>query len=51
MFSEWGTMSMEQSKYLLHTCPPADLATYAIQTIVKDNKLKNAAIIYDKSFG
>ena len=47
----WQNLTIKQQQYLLQVRPPGDILPEVIKTLVKDSKIKNVAILYDKTFG
>jgi len=50
-FSDWRDLSVEQEKYLVQIRPPGDVITGAIRTLVMNQNISSAAVIYDETFG
>ena len=49
--SDWRDLSVEQEKYLIQVRPPGDVMTGAIRTLVINQNISSAAVIYDDTFG
>lgn len=47
----WRNINAEQKNYLVQVMPPADVIPEIIRTIVEKQKIANAAILFDDSFG
>lgn len=48
---QWRNIDDEQQKYLIQIMPPNDLIPEVIRTIIINQNISNAAILYDESFG
>ncbi|KAF5270318.1 hypothetical protein FQR65_LT05506 [Abscondita terminalis] len=47
---QWRDLNEEQKKYLIQIMPPADMIPEIIRTIVLNQNISNAAILFDNSF-
>lgn len=48
---QWRNIDDEQQKYLIQIMPPNDLIPEVVRTIIINQNISNAAILYDESFG
>lgn len=48
---QWRHITDDQEKYLIQIMPPADLIPEVVRSIVINQNISNAAILYDESFG
>ncbi|XP_044756675.1 ionotropic receptor 25a-like [Coccinella septempunctata] len=47
---EWKNLNVQEEKYLIQVCPPADLIPEMIRKIVFRQNITSAAIMHDKTF-
>lgn len=48
---QWRNIKDEEQKYLIQIMPPADLIPEIVRSIVLQQNISNAAILFDNSFG
>lgn len=47
---QWRNIDDMEKQYLIQICPPADIIPEIIRTIVLNQNITNAAIMFDNSF-
>lgn len=48
---QWRSIDDNEKEYLIQICPPADIIPEIVRTIVLNQNITNAAILFDNSFG
>lgn len=48
---QWRNIDDVEKQYLIQICPPADIIPEIVRTIVMNQNITNAAILFDNSFG
>lgn len=48
---QWRSIDDDEKEYLIQICPPADIIPEIVRTIVLNQNITNAAILFDNSFG
>lgn len=48
---QWRNIDDIEKQYLIQICPPADIVPEIVRTIVLNQNITNAAIMFDSTFG
>lgn len=48
---QWRNIDDNEKEYLIQICPPADMIPEIVRTIVINQNITNAAILFDEYFG
>ncbi|KAJ8927532.1 hypothetical protein NQ314_019989 [Rhamnusium bicolor] len=48
---QWRNIDENERQYLIQICPPADIIPEIVRSIVLNQNITNAAILFDNSFG
>lgn len=48
---QWRNIDDNEKEYLVQICPPADIIPEIVRSIVLNQNITNAAILFDSSFG